>query len=221
LDWTADDSSAPFWIDKATQGADFALLQLPIPDKRWVVKFAGRILKPFKNRLEGWTDLYELMSFGYLRDQSELAAMFTGVADSKQQPGDILSKAELLRTVFGRNNEKSDVVHYSVTGARLKAPNANADDGPDQWKTCADDCTRQVRERLNRVLDEITEQDRLAAEIIKRGIHFKAGQFSFSDSAPWVTSIGDLSYDAAMVLRGKHWEIIFPDSAEPLRIRMV
>src|SRR5207248_78680 len=106
----------------------------------------------------------------------------------KRQPGDILRNAELVRTEYGESKEASGAVHYSVTGARLKAPNDHVDDKkPDRWKTCADDFNKQLRDRLDRVLNAMKRKDRLAASAIKQAIHFRDGQFIFSDSVRWMT----------------------------------
>jgi hypothetical protein len=215
FDWTPDESSAPLWLQKATEGSDLALFQLPAPDNRWVVKFAGQILEPFNNRLEGWPELHELMSHGHFLDRAELSARAIGVANLKRQPGDILRNAELF-TAYGELKEAS-VADYSVTGARLKAPNDAANDGkPDRWKTCADDFNKQLRDRLDRVLNAIKRKYRLAASVIKQAIRFRDGQFIFSEAAQWMTTIGEIPYDATMVLSGKCWDITFPDSSEPL-----
>jgi hypothetical protein len=47
MSWKASDGKAPLWLTKVTEGADCALFQLPSPDNRWIVKFAGKILEPF------------------------------------------------------------------------------------------------------------------------------------------------------------------------------
>src|SRR6266853_4267444 len=35
LAWTPEEGGAPLWLQKATEGSDFALFQLPAPDNRW------------------------------------------------------------------------------------------------------------------------------------------------------------------------------------------
>jgi len=213
--WMPEEGAAPLWLEKATEGSDFALFQLPAPDDRWVVKHAGKILEPFKNRSEGWSELHELMQHGHLLDRTEFVARALGVSDLKRQPGNILRNAELIRTAYTRDNELlgSDTAHYSVTGARLKGVDDN-----DQWKTCADDASKQLRDRLDRVLNTIKRRCRRAAAVIKEAIHFKDGQFFFRDSARWMIAINEIPHDATMVLKGKNWEIIFPDLTEPLII---
>jgi hypothetical protein len=77
--WRPDNRAAPLWVVKATEGWDFALFQLPAPDRRWIIKFAGRILEPFSHRFLGWADLHEIISHGlrcvrrHDRDQGLLA----------------------------------------------------------------------------------------------------------------------------------------------------
>ena len=70
LSWQPDSTTAPLWVIKATGGRDFALFQLPAPDRRWIVKFAGRILEPFSHRFLGWADLHEIIAHGFLLDRS-------------------------------------------------------------------------------------------------------------------------------------------------------
>lgn len=72
LYWQPDNATAPLWVIKATENWDFALFQLPAPDRRWIVKFAGRILEPFSHRFLGWADLHEIIAHGFLLDQSML-----------------------------------------------------------------------------------------------------------------------------------------------------
>ena len=38
LYWQPDNATAPLWVIKATENWDFALFQLPAPDRRWIVK---------------------------------------------------------------------------------------------------------------------------------------------------------------------------------------
>src|SRR6266496_519823 len=84
--WMPEEGTAPLWLEKATEDSGFALFQLPAPDDRWVVKYAGKILEPFKNRLEGWPELHELMSHGHLLDRTEFVARGIGIATLYQQP---------------------------------------------------------------------------------------------------------------------------------------
>jgi hypothetical protein len=51
---------------------------------------------------------------------------------------------------------------------------------------------------------------------MKKAVHFVNGHWSFSDSALWMTTLKQIPYDAKMVLKGKNWEIDFPDSNEIL-----
>src|SRR4029077_6434895 len=64
--WRTDDQSVPLWVIKATEGSDFALFRLPLPDGRWIVKFASKILEPFSPKFIGWADLHEIMVHGCL-----------------------------------------------------------------------------------------------------------------------------------------------------------
>src|SRR5207245_11375812 len=51
---------------------------------------------------------------------------------------------------------------------------------------------------------------------IKKAVHCLNGHWSFSDSAQWMTTLGEIPYDAKMLLKGKNWEVDFPDSSELL-----
>jgi hypothetical protein len=206
--WMPEEDTAPLWLEKGTEGSDFALFQLPAPDDRWVVKHAGKILEPFTNRLEGWPELHELMSHGHLLDRTTFA-----------QPSNILRAAELIRTVYERDNETaSEALYYSATGARLIAPDNTGKGEHDYWKTCADDASKQLRDRLDRVLNAIKRKSKWAAAGIKKAIYFKDGQFLFKDSGKWMTALDEIPHDATMILRGEKWEVNFPDCGETLII---
>ena len=83
--WQPDDETAPLWVIKATEGWDFALFQLPAPDRRWIVKFAGRVLQPFSHRFLGWADLHEIMGHGFLLDRSVLIERQSSLADLRKR----------------------------------------------------------------------------------------------------------------------------------------
>src|ERR1700733_6265468 len=96
--WRAEDGFAPLWLAKATEGSDFALFQLPAPDHRWVVKFAGKILEPFDFRKEGWKELHEIMAHGHLLDRAHLLlSQSQGRATS-----DLLKTAGLIGAANGQ-----------------------------------------------------------------------------------------------------------------------
>jgi hypothetical protein len=235
MNWRAEQNSAPSWLTRATEGAECALFQLPRPDHRWVVKFRGKILEPFNYRMAGWAELHEIMEHGFLLDRtglieglaqkSQVRLQFATVADLRKQRGDLLRSTELIRTInnqeYGHENQKTDGIQGSVSGTRLRGFDTQTVEGkiqPDKWRSCADDFNKQVRDRLDRVFAVIKRQDDVAAAAIKRAIRFNDGQWSFNDSVKWMTSPGQLPYDATMVLTGKSWEINFPDSSEPLTV---
>src|SRR5438552_5149738 len=96
LYWQPDNATAPLWVIKATEGWDFALFQLPAPDRRWIVKFAGRILQPFSHRFLGWADLHEIMGHGFLLDRSVLIERQSSLADLRKRKVNLLRNAELI-----------------------------------------------------------------------------------------------------------------------------
>jgi hypothetical protein len=159
------------------------------------------------------------MVHGFLLDRTEQIADQTSLANLRKEPGDLLRNAELICTEYGHSSEKTSDIHCSVTGARLYGPDVKMRDGTiehDSWKTCADDFNKQVRDRLDRVFNAIKRKDKLAATVIKQAVHFRNGQWTFSESANWMTTLDEIPYDASMVLKGKNWEIDFPDSGELL-----
>jgi hypothetical protein len=230
--WKAEDGFAPLWLIKATEGAECALFQLPAPDHRWVVKFAGKLLEPFDYRKAGWKELHEIMQHGCLLDRADLLlsqsekpkadAALTTLADLGRETGDLLRRAELLRPVNNSssgNGEHAEDIGYSVSGTRLHGLDSQTAEGkivPDQWRSCADDFNVSLRDRLDRVFNTIKRKDELAAAVIRKSVRLRNGQWSFNDSVQWTTSLGEIPYDATMVLDGKNWEIEHPDSSVPL-----
>jgi hypothetical protein len=219
--WTADDQSVPLWVTKATEDSDFALFQLPPPDRRWIIKFAGKILEPFSHRFLGWADLHEIMVHGCLLDCAALIDGKSSLAELRKHSGELLRNAELIQERSGPDGEKIDVVRYSLTGSKLHGQDTQTSDGRierDRWRTCADDLNRVLEKRLNRVFEAIVRKDQLAASEIKTAVRSKNGQWFFNSSLKWMTALGDIPYDAKMVLKGKTWEIDFPESGELLTV---
>jgi hypothetical protein len=226
--WRAVDGFAPLWLAKATEGADCALFQLPPPDHRWVVKFAGEILEPFDYRKEGWKELHEIMVHGCLLDRADLllaqsqkhkADPFTTVADLGRGTVDLLKRAELIRAVnnqeYGQHNQRTDEIHCSVSGARISGLDTQTAKGeiePDRWQSCADDFNKQLRDRLDRVFNAIKRKDELAAAMIRKAVRLRNGQWSFTDSVQWMTSLGEIPYDCSMVLNGKTTKLRYTEA---------
>jgi hypothetical protein len=196
--WRAEDGFAPLWLAKATEGAECALFQLPAPDHRWVVKFAGRILEPFDYRKEGWKELHEIMVHGCLLDRADpllghsqthkADPMLTTLADLSKGTVDVLRRAELIRAVnnqeYGQNNQKADDIYCSVSGVRFRGLDTQTAEGkiePDRWQSCADDFNKQLRDRLDRVFNAIKRKDELAAAMIRQAVRSRNGQWSFND----------------------------------------
>lgn len=220
--WRDDDGSAPQWVVKATEGWDFALFQLPAPDRRWIVKFAGRILEPFSYRFLGWADLHEIMAHGFLLDRTALMDGESSLAQLRKQRLDVLRACELIQSTAGpANSDGPDVVRCSVTGVRLHGLDTQKQNGniePDRWRSCADDFNRQLQKRLDRVFEAIRRKDSVAGSVMKRSIHCRNGHWTFDDSGSWMTILQNVPYDAGMVLRGKQWEVNFPESNDSLMI---
>jgi len=208
LYWHPDNATAPLWVHKATEGWDFALFQLPAPDRRWIVKFGGRILEPFSHRFLGWTDLHEIIAHGFLLDRSVLI---------EGQP----SLADLRKHRINRPQKQETDVSCVVSGTKLHGLETQTRDGEitsDRWRSCADDFNRLLQKRLDRIFQAIKKVDYIAGAEMKKALHFANGLWSFNDSPLWMTITNDIPYDAKMMLKGKDWEIEFPDSNEPLTV---
>lgn len=204
LYWHPDNLTAPLWVHKATEGWDFALFQLPAPDRRWIVKFGGRILEPFSHRFLGWADLHEIIAHGFLLDRFVLLDGQPSLADLRKQ------------RINRLQSQHTDVV---VSGTKLHGLETQTRDGEialDRWRSCADDFNRLLQKRLDRVFHAIKKVDYIAGAEMRKALRFVNGHRSFGDSSLWMTALNDIPYDAKMVLRGKDWEIEFPDSNEPL-----
>ena len=218
INWYAEESNVPLWLQKATEDADFALFQLPTPDRRWVVKFGGVILEPFDYRLPGWSELHEIMVHGFLLDRTELIVADTSIAELRKLQGDLLRNAELVRTKYGPSNQKIPDIHCTLTGTRPHVSGVRTPDGveSDRWKSCADDFHKQLRDRLDRVFKAIKRKNIGVGRAIKQAVRFRDAQWSFSHPAKWMTALGEIPYDATMILTGENWEITFPESNDLL-----
>jgi len=217
LCWQPDNATAPLWVIKATEGWDFALFQLAAPDRRWIVKFAGRILEPFSHRFLGWSDLHEIIAHGFLLDRSVLLDGQSTLADLRKRRVNLLRNAELIGEQKSENHGTD--VRCNVSGTKLhglETQTREGEIGPDRWRSCAADFNRLLQKRLDRVFQAIRRKDHTAGSAMKKAIHFANGHWSFSDSALWMTTLREIPYDAKMVLKGKNWEIDFPDSNELL-----
>lgn len=218
-DWTPDDEVVPLWVIKATEASDFALFQLPPPDRRWIVKFAGKILCPFSPRMLGWAYLHEIMVHGYLLDR---APLFTsGPSPIGNSQAEVLRYSELVQFEIGPENQPNHIISCSVSGSKLHGQDTQTKDGrieADRWRTCADDFNTALEKRLNRVFNAIVRKDPVAAFEIKRAIRCTSGQWSFKSPIKWMTALSDLPYDAKMAYKGKTWEIDFPESSELLTV---
>jgi hypothetical protein len=196
--WTADDQSVPHWVIKATEGSDFALFRLPPPDRRWVIKFTGKILKPFSHKFLGWADLHEIMVHGCLLDRAPLVDG-KSLAELRKYRSELLRNAELIQEESGPSNDKTDGIRYSVTGSKLHGQDTQTGDGRierDRWRTCADDLRMVLEKRLNRVFEAVARKDQLAASEIKRAVSCKNRCWCFNSSVKWITALADIPYDA-------------------------
>jgi hypothetical protein len=55
-------SELPVWLLHKIENVPNVLLQLPAPDRRWIVKFRGDIWGPFPLDFGGWQDAHDLIS---------------------------------------------------------------------------------------------------------------------------------------------------------------
>jgi hypothetical protein len=147
---------------------------------------------------------------------------FNDQSDLRKERGDLLRNAEMLRKASNQKQDKNQVneeAYCSVSGTQLHGLETQTSEGrveADQWRSCTEDFNKQVRDRLERVFKTIGMQHGLAATVLKEAVKFRDGHWSFSDSVRWMTSLGEIPYDAKMTLNGKEWEIDIPDSSAPL-----
>jgi hypothetical protein len=52
----------PVWLLKKTENVSNIFLQLPAPDRRWIIKFRGDLWGPFDQQFGGWQDAHDLIS---------------------------------------------------------------------------------------------------------------------------------------------------------------
>ena len=131
---------------------------------------------------------------------------------------DVLKSVGFITAANGQEYGIEDI-NSSVTGARLHGFNTQTSEGkikPDLWKSCADDFNNHLRDRLNRVFDTIARKDEVAAAVIRQAVRSRNGRWSFNDSVQWMTSLGEIPFDASMVFNGKDWEIDIPNSSATL-----
>ncbi len=214
--WQPDSAMAPLWVIKAAEGWDFALFQLPAPDRRWIVKFAGRIMEPFSHRFLGWADLHEIISHGFLLDRSMLIDGQSSLADLRRRKVNVnlLRSAELIGEHKTENQETD--VRCNVSGTKLHGLQTQTREGeiePDRWRSCADDFNRLLQKRLDRVFQAIRRKDHIAGSEMKKAVRFVGGHWSFSDSALWMTALKEIPYDAKMALKRKNWKLTFLTAA--------
>ena len=163
LYWQPDNATAPLWVIKATENWDFALFQLPAPDRRWIVKFAGRILEPFSHRFLGWADVHEIIVHGFLLDQSMPVDGQSSLADLRRRKVDLLRNAELIGEHKSQNQEPE--FRCNVSGTKLHGLETQTREGKislDRWRSCADDFNRLLQKRLDRVFQAIRKVDHIA-----------------------------------------------------------
>jgi hypothetical protein len=161
------------------------------------------------------------MAHGCLLDCAPLVDGKSPLSELRKHSGELLRNAELIQEQSGLAGEQIDVVRYSVTGSKLHGQDTQTGDGTiqrDRWRTCADDLNGVIEKRLNRVFEAIARKDQLAASEIKRAVRCRNGLWFFNSSLKWMTTLGDIPYDAKMVLRGQTWEIDFPESGELLTV---
>ncbi len=52
----------PAWLLKKVENVSNVFLQLPAPDRRWIIKFRGDLWGPFDQQFGGWQDAHDLIS---------------------------------------------------------------------------------------------------------------------------------------------------------------
>src|SRR5580692_11241452 len=56
------ESEVPSWLLKKIENVPNVFLQLPAPDRRWILKFRGDLWGPFDTQYGGWQDAHDLIS---------------------------------------------------------------------------------------------------------------------------------------------------------------
>ena len=56
------ESEIPMWLLRKIENVPNVFLQLPTPDRRWIIKFRGDLWGPFDQQFGGWQDAHDLIS---------------------------------------------------------------------------------------------------------------------------------------------------------------
>jgi hypothetical protein len=77
------ESEIPVWLLQKIENVPNVLLQLPAPDRRWIIKFRGDLWGPFDAQFGGWQDAHDVISvrtrtvFGVSLQQTGMAGEAT------------------------------------------------------------------------------------------------------------------------------------------------
>jgi hypothetical protein len=210
----------PNWLPKALRQFEWAFLQLPVPDRRYISKSWNETCV-FPAR--GWP----ARGFRYIKELIETGTI-THRIDGR-------GGAELLRSDAGSDSGASSERCASKSGEKLHGLTTQpVDDAtlarfnvlqqqedfktkpkilPDRGDSCADDFNKQIRGAIDYALKRMAKTDPLVAIELKNSIQLKEGVWKFTTSRNWVTSLTDIPFDCFMTLRGDTWEIQFTSKA--------
>lgn len=215
----------PRWLPKALRKFEWAFLQLPTPDRRYVCKsWNGVCIFPARGRpVRGFRYLEELIETGTVTHRLDGRGGAELVRGNPEL--DELDKPTRCGSVSGEKLHGLDTQHInSSTLEHFKRLEDRGDHASrpktiaDRTSTCADDFNRQVRDAIDYALKVIEKKDSLVAIELKNSIRLRDGVWKFNDSRGWITSLTDIPYDCVMTLRGDMWDLRFTEK-DPLCIK--
>jgi hypothetical protein len=206
---------APRWLPKALQRCEWALLQLPAPDRRYIAKsWNGISVFPARGwPARGFRYLKELIETGTIthriggRGGAEL--LKGDAADDSEKPEQSASKSgEKLKGCETQRIDPATLARFKALQDRGEFT-VKPDTELERLDTAADDFNRQVRSAIDYVLKVVAKQDSLVAIELNNSIQLKNGAWVFATSRKWATSLESIPYDCSMTLRGDMWETSF------------
>ena len=111
-------SEVPAWLLQKIENVPNVFLQLPAPDRRWVLKFRGDLWGPFDRDFGGWQDAHDLISTR-TRTLLGLDLKQTGISGEATLSGSGGSCADSYpEAVRKRIQRWLKIVSYSVMGSK-------------------------------------------------------------------------------------------------------
>jgi hypothetical protein len=223
--------TVPRWLPAAMRTFEWAFLQLPAPDRRYVAKTWNGI-SIYNSRsvvARGFRFIKELIETGTI----------THLID--EQRWMTMEEAGLRSDVFTREMAKEEQDSGNVSGAKIhglqtqdidpqtlqriaklekqgKTINPKKLLRKDKEDSSANDFNRYVRAAIDYALKKIDEQDSLLAAELRASIRLDRGIWVFNQNRPWVTSLTEIPYDCSAALMGDTWVVNY-DDREPLYVK--